>query len=431
MKRRKLIVEEIIHPSDQVLCDYGCGEPAKYIIGVAKRPCCSDKPGKCKHVAEKNVLHGRATKKQRYGSETYNNSEQRAKTNLDKYGNVCSLHGKEQEEMTKQSFMTKYGVDCAFKSSEVQAKVTETIRKNHGVDNPWQIPEVIARIQAKNATHQQEITQKAIQTRQSWSEQYLESIKQSTKMTVRIKRYPQLFDNPYVQPLFTLEEYLKPYGSLFNLEFPWKCKICGNAFTSEYKAFKPTKDTKYIYGRCPNCFCHAKSDGVSIEELEVLDFVKSIYPGQVIHSKKILKDETHNYQLDIFLPEMKFGIEYNGLYFHQVKNCPIEHYHFVKTRIAEQLGIRLMHLRSDQWLNQTSKFKGIIKSIIDGKFSLADFYKHQETIVVDRALFNKCFSIQNYHLVEETDTSILTIQSRSCSYDYEDCGQLIYKKSDV
>lgn len=128
---------------------------------------------------------------------------------------------------------------------------------------------------------------------------------------------------------------------------------------------------------------------------------------------------------------MKFGIEYNGLYFHQVKNCPIEHYHFVKTKIAEQLGIKLMHLRSDQWLNQTSKFKSIIKSIIDGKFSLADFYEHQETITVDRALFNKCFSIQNYHLVEETNTSILTIQAGTYQYDYEDCGQLIYKKSDI
>lgn len=289
MKRRKLIVEEIINPSDQVLCDYGCGEPAKYIIGVAKRPCCSDKPGKCKHVAEKNVLHGMATKKQRYGSETYNNSEQRAKTNLDKYGNVCSLHGKEQEEMTKQSFMAKYRVDCAFKSSEVQAKATETIRRNHGVDNPWQIPEVITRIQAKNATHQPEITQKALQTKQSWSEQHLESIKQSTRITVRTKRYPQLFDNPYIQPLFTLEEYLKPHGSLFNLEFPWKCKICGNTFTSEYKAFKPTRDARYIYGRCPNCFVMLRVMEFRLKSLRYLTLSNQYIQARSFIQRKSLK----------------------------------------------------------------------------------------------------------------------------------------------
>lgn len=43
----------------------------------------------------------------RYGSETYNNSELRAQTNLKKYGGVAPLHSKEVQQKSKESCLKK------------------------------------------------------------------------------------------------------------------------------------------------------------------------------------------------------------------------------------------------------------------------------------------------------------------------------------
>ena len=49
------------------------------------------------------------------------------KTNLEKYGNVCSLHGTQQEEMTKKTCMKNYGVDNPLKSPEIKDKIANTV----------------------------------------------------------------------------------------------------------------------------------------------------------------------------------------------------------------------------------------------------------------------------------------------------------------
>jgi hypothetical protein len=68
----------------------------------------------------------------------------RAKTNLKKYGNVCSVHGKEQKKKVIETLEKKYGkgIKCAFEASEVKKQITDTIRKKYGVDNVSQSEEI-------------------------------------------------------------------------------------------------------------------------------------------------------------------------------------------------------------------------------------------------------------------------------------------------
>lgn len=62
------------------------------------------------------------------------------------------------------------------------------------------------------------------------------------------------------------------------------------------------------------------SKGVSGMENIVYDYLKSIYSGTILrHQRSILKNETEGkkfYELDFYLPELKIGIEFNGLYWH-------------------------------------------------------------------------------------------------------------------
>lgn len=63
-------------------------------------------------------------------------------------------------------------------------------------------------------------------------------------------------------------------------------------------------------------FKHTEQSGTSFEEKEVLDFINSIYSGKVINNDR---DTISPKELDIYIPEKKFAIEYNGLFWHSEK----------------------------------------------------------------------------------------------------------------
>lgn len=100
------------------------------------------------------------------------------------------------------------------------------------------------------------------------------------------------------------------------------------------------------------------SKGTSNAEQALYKYIKSIYPGEVNKNvKSVLKDESGKYyEIDIYIPELKIGIEYNGLYWHSELQKPKE-YHFNKSKIADSLGIRLINIYEDEWEDLASRTK--------------------------------------------------------------------------
>jgi hypothetical protein len=109
----------------------------------------------------------------------------------------------------------------------------------------------------------------------------------------------------------------------------------------------------HLNGRgCPYC-----SDcGFSVQEKEMANFIKENSDYQVIENTyKVISP----YQIDVYIPELKIAFEFNGLYWHNELNKPKD-YHFNKTEMCERLGIQLIHIYEDDWINK----KNIIKSRI-------------------------------------------------------------------
>lgn len=76
-------------------------------------------------------------------------------------------------------------------------------------------------------------------------------------------------------------------------------------------------------------------------ELSILKWIQSSYPKA---SKRRGKRE-----IDIYIPELKVGIEYNGLYWHCEESLKREkkdgiNYHIDKTKYFEKKGIKIIHL---------------------------------------------------------------------------------------
>lgn len=159
---------------------------------------------------------------------------------------------------------------------------------------------------------------------------------------------------------------------------------CGNEF-------EITPDSFLRGGRCKSC-------KYSTGEGQVYRFLKRIIP-----SEKIIQSERtvlpNRSEIDIYLPERKLGIEYDGLVYHTVEHfLGDKHRNWSeakakgrnewKTNECEKRGIRLIHIFEDEWIEHQDivedKLRAALKLPMDRYFARKLKIKTVERAVADR-----------------------------------------------
>jgi hypothetical protein len=105
----------------------------------------------------------------------------------------------------------------------------------------------------------------------------------------------------------------------------------------------------------------------SVPQKQIYEFIKSFYNGEILYNDWSM---LVNKEIDIYMPDLKFGIEHNGLPSHS-SNKDIkknENRHLEKTLLCEELGIDLFHIRGDQWQSK----REIVKSMIRHKMGFSE-----------------------------------------------------------
>lgn len=126
-----------------------------------------------------------------------------------------------------------------------------------------------------------------------------------------------------------------------------------------YKKYRPIRPPK------PRYVNNLISQGKSREELEVFNMIRLEFPNlKVYESDRVI---LHGRELDIWIPSLKIGIEYNGLFYHN-SSTKSESYHLWKTVQCEKQGIRLIQIFSDEWENKKALVIDTIKKVL-GKYS--------------------------------------------------------------
>lgn len=69
-------------------------------------------------------------------------------------------------------------------------------------------------------------------------------------------------------------------------------------------------------------------------------------------------------EIDLVIPELKIGIEYNGLYFHTENMGKNSNYHINKTLSCNELGYRLIHIFEDEWMVNKELVKSKLRHIL-------------------------------------------------------------------
>ena len=123
-------------------------------------------------------------------------------------------------------------------------------------------------------------------------------------------------------------------------------KLCKNTFE-----IRPN-DFQQGYG-CP--YCNANS---SKEEKKIFNFIKQNIDYKVKNNFRI-----DNKEIDIYIPELKIGFEFNGSYWHSTK-FKEKDYHLEKKNFFKELGINIYFIDEIDWLNKKSLIKNKILYLI-------------------------------------------------------------------
>ncbi len=112
--------------------------------------------------------------------------------------------------------------------------------------------------------------------------------------------------------------------------------------------------------------------GISYKEKELVNFIKTFYKNDILENRRKI---IYPKELDIYIPDLKLAIEFNGNYWHsQEIGCPKD-YHLQKSLLCRDKGIRLIHIYEFEDFEEQ---KQLLKDLILGidNYNQNDFNKN-------------------------------------------------------
>lgn len=93
---------------------------------------------------------------------------------------------------------------------------------------------------------------------------------------------------------------------------------------------------------CPQCSHYS-----SKAETEIYDYIVNElhFTDAIQGEKRVLKGK----EIDIYIPSKKVGIEYNGLYWHNMTIVKDKNYHLDKTNECKKIGVKLIQIFEDEY----------------------------------------------------------------------------------
>ena len=279
--------------------------------------------------------------------------------------NKCSSNSQSTRDKLKQTLNDRYGVDHYSKTKDYVEKVKKTSLEKWGVDNFSKTEEYLKKSKetylskwgVDNFTKTEEYLIKSKETMmERWGVEYptqSEEIKDKIRKTNQ-KKYgcSHIFgSDEYRIDNFKISNNLN-YISYENGVNIFRCD-CG-----ENHNFQISTDD--YYGRIKSgnklcTVCYPISDLSSIKEKMLLDYIRGIYSSEIITNWR------DKYEIDIYLPDLKLGFEFNGLYWHSNK-FKESNYHLNKTNYFKERGIRIIHIWEDDWVHKNEIIKSQIKN---------------------------------------------------------------------
>ena len=235
-------------------------------------------------------------------------------TCLDRYGSEYAISSNIVKEKIISHNQEVYGVDYPLQSNEIRQKTIETLKETYGVTNP-----------AKSTI----IQDKAKNTRKNNIQNNIDTSKYESVSSVCLK-----------------------YGQGWYKE---RDKLNITIVKFGMYSYISIEDVK----KAENYYKHHYDGHKSYLEYEIVEYIKSIYDGEILVNKKSIIPPL---ELDVYIPNKNIAIEINGIFYHSSLKGDIDkNYHFNKSKMCEDKGIRLIHIYEPEWYNDREKLESLLK----------------------------------------------------------------------
>jgi hypothetical protein len=221
-------------------------------------------------------------------------------------------------EKGKRTLKQKYSVDNPGQLPNHTEKCKKTLLKNYGVDNYFD------------------------------SDQFKQN-----RLTNHKLKYQSLTETAEIISVAEpsdLIQYNNP-----NLRICFECKTCGNQETLPSETWK----WRHRTFNNPCAKCNDLING-SNQENQVRNFINQKLNIKTLDHYKL----PNRKEIDIFIPHLNIGFEYDGLYWHNHTRID-QNYHIDKTNYCFQQGIQLFHIFEDEWLHKPWIVKSRIRFILN------------------------------------------------------------------
>lgn len=292
------------------------------------------------------------TKIERYGNPSYNNPDKIRGTWKNK-GDISDI-----VERRENSYMEKTGYKNPFQNPDVISRIRQTNLEKYGDEIASRSDGVRMKLSLTklgcDEDENRRINEKRFATNMErygcghvgMVDEFKKKMSESRKKTT-MKRYPGVVENN-------------------NGRFVCCCSDPGCSLCDE-KRFDIGKAVYMSRTKRNEELCTIKNPvnySSSMEEKEFGDFIRSVYNGEIIFNCRKILDRK---EIDIYLPDLKIGFEFNGVYYHS-ENYKEKNYHQDKALSARSKGISLVQIWEDDWFAK----KEIVKDYIKSKLGLFD-----------------------------------------------------------
>ena len=339
--------------------------------------------------------------------EIINSIQEKAKEkNLSKLGVEYPFQSDKIQDKVKQVTYERYGFTSLFFSSEFQKSIKHNTFKRFGADNIF-----------------------ASKIFKEYIKEYnLEKYNRESYRQIHFKNYENLNEN-FVKYVFTDNDY-------FYIE-----KFC-KYFNFSLKTGLKYKEDFNIYQT--NYFQKCKTQRQIFEKIKT--------NNKILNNKKII----YPFELDIVLPDIELGIEYNGLMFHsegllnegKIRNVD-KNYHLNKLELCNLKGYDLFHIfesdNIDIWISMINNRLGVneriyarkciikelksteikdflnnnhLQGFINSSINLGLYYNNElvSLMTFSKPRFNKNYEYELIRFCNKLNTSVIGSASKLFNY---------------
>ena len=317
---------------------------------------------------------------------------QKEKKSLEKYGTKSPAQSKQVKDKIIKTNQKKFGGNSPMSSDIVKKKSVKTLLDNWGVSNPSKSEEISKkRIESfKKSNYKESYRNKSIE---KYGVEHPWMYKEIHKKTIDV--FYKNYKDRIIEKISDMNiEFINFNKEGVNNNLIFKCGECNTDFSIlAYKFYYRINNKNSI---CTNCF--PISETSSIDQIELYNLIKENYDGEILQN---VKNIINPYEIDIYLPDLKLGFEFNGVFLHSDK-FKDNNYHLKKYNKGIDNGIKIITIWEDDW---TLK-REICTSFVINKIKKLNSIMARKTILREVDYLTSKSFLDNNHLQGDCKSSV-------------------------